>query len=111
MNNLEAICPKCKFKYTIPLDRQLVRTLPQNSLYWAVYVKTIAEHLGYFPDECHEELKLLFNPHDSKLVLGAKVGGSTTRMTRKEFSEYLEKIRIWAMVNHGIDLPEAESQK
>ena len=109
-NNLQAICPKCKFSYTIPLDKQLVRTIPQNKLYWPVYVHIVADHLGYFPDEMHEEYKLMFNAKDSKTMPGAKVGGTTTRMTRKEFTEYLEKIRIWAMQLHGINLPEAENE-
>jgi len=111
MNNLKAICPKCKFEYTIPLDRDLVRTLPQNALYWSYYIQTISEHLGYFPEELHEEFKLMFNPHDSKLTLGARVGGTTTGMTRKQFSDYLEKIRIWANREHGIVLPENDSIK
>lgn len=110
-NNLKVKCPSCKFDYVIPLDRQLLRTLPQNKLYWPVYVGIVADHLGYFPDELHEEYKLMFNPQDSKLIPGEKVGGSTKKMTRKQFSEYLEKIRIWAMIEHGIDLPEAENNK
>ena len=110
MNILKAICPRCKFNYSIPLERDLVRTLPQNALYWSCYIKIIAEHLGYFPDELHEELKLLFNPKDSKLKLGEKVGGSTTRMTRKQFTAYLEKIHLWASIEHGIDLPEPEEK-
>lgn len=108
MNNLKATCPKCSFQYVIPLDRDLVRTLPQNALYWSVYVKTIADHLGYFPDEMHDELKIMFNPKDSKLMPGHRIGGTTTRMSRKEFSNYLEKIRIWAHDKHGVILPENE---
>lgn len=107
-NNLKCICPRCKFSYTIPLDKDLVRTLPMNKLYWGVYIRTIADHLGYFPEEFHQEAKLMFNPQDSKLTPGARIGGSTTRMTRKEFSEYLEKIKLWASIEHGINLPEAE---
>jgi len=61
MNLLEAKFLKCGFKYVIPLDKELIRTMPQNSLYWAVYIKIISEHLGYFPDELHEEFKLMFN--------------------------------------------------
>lgn len=110
MNNLKATCPKCKFSYTIPLEKELIRTLPQNSLYWAVYIKIIAEHLGMFPEECHEELKLFFNGKDSKLSLGEKVGGSTTKMTRKEFTRYLEDIRNWAMIEHEINLPESDEK-
>jgi len=111
MNNLKVKCPKCQFDYTIPLDRQLVRTVPQNKLYWGIYVRIIGDELGYMPDEMHEELKILFNPKDSKLSPGAKYGGTTIKMKRKEFTEYLEKIRIWAMIEHGINLPEVEKEK
>lgn len=111
MNTLKAKCPRCRFEYKIPLNQELIRTMPQNSLYWSVYVKTIADHLGYFPSDLHEELKLLFNPKDSKLVFGARVGGTTTRMNRKEFSEYLEKIKAWAMTEYQIVLPEPEPQE
>ena len=82
--------------------------MPQNSLYWAVYIKIISEHLGYLPEELHEEFKIMFNPKDSHLVLGGRYGGSTTKMKRKEFSEYLLKIRVWAMQEHDIDLPDPE---
>ena len=108
MNNLKCTCPKCKFEYTVPLDRQLLRTLPQNSLYWGVYIKIISEHLGYFPEELHEEFKIMFNPKDSILNLGQKYGGSTKTMKRKEFTDYLDNIRIWAATEHEITLPEVE---
>ena len=111
MNNLKARCPRCKFEYTIPLERQLIRTIPQNKLYWGWYVRIIADELGYLPDELHEELKLLLNPKDSKLIPGARVGGSTRNMTRKEFTEYLEKIKIWAFDYHNIVLPEPEKEE
>ena len=110
MNNLKVACPHCKFEYTIPLDKDLVRTMPQNALYWSVYVKPIADHLGYFPDELHEELKLMFNAKDSKFTIGGKLGGSTTRMTRKELSEYLDKIKLWAQIYHHIELPEQDGK-
>lgn len=110
MNNLKVTCPNpnCLLEYTIILDRQLIRTLPQNSLYWGVYIKIIANTLGYLPEELHEEFKLMFNPKDSKFIPGGRVGGSTTKMTRRDFTEYLEKIRVWAFTYKEIDLPEAE---
>ncbi|MEA2036112.1 MAG: hypothetical protein U9O94_01285 [Nanoarchaeota archaeon] len=111
MNNLQCTCPNCKFEYTIPLDTQLLRTVPQNKAYWAVYVKNISDHTGYFPEEVHEELKILFNPKDSKFKLGERYGGSTTRMKRKEFSEYLENIRIWAFETLSVVLPIIESKR
>lgn len=109
MNNLKVKCPRCEFDYVIPLERQLIRTLPQNKLYWGVYLKIIAEHIGELcPEDLHEDLKLKFNPRDSAITPGARYGGSTTKMKRKEFTEYLEKIRIWAIQFHGINLPEVE---
>ena len=111
MSNLRTECPKCGYKYVVPLDRELVRTLPQNKLYWGVYLKIIAEHIGELClEDLHEELKLKFNPKDSRLTPGNRFGGTTTKMTRKEFTQYLEKIRIWAFQFHGIVLPEGDEQ-
>ena len=101
-------CPFCKKKFDYFFSKVCLRSLPQNKLYWAVYVKIVSDHLGYFPEDMHEEYKLMFNPQDSKTIPGGRIGGSTTRMSRKEFTEYLEKIRIWAQTVHGIDLPEPE---
>ena len=112
LSNLKVTCPKCAFNYVIPLNRELVRTLPQNSLYWGVYIKTIADHIGEeCPEDLHEELKLMFNPKDSKLKLGHRYGGSTKKMKRREFTDYLLRIRVWAFKFHGITLPEPETKK
>jgi len=111
MTNLKAKCPRCCFEYVIPLERELVRTIPQNKLYWGVYVRILADHFGYFLEEMHEELKYLFNPVDSKIKPGNRVGGSTARMTRKQFTEYLEKIELWADAEHGVLLPKPESDE
>jgi len=100
-------CPRCNFTYNLISDQSMNRTLKQNSMYWPVYVQTCADYFGYFPDEMHEEFKLMFNGKDSKLVPGAKVGGTTTKMTTREFTQYLERIKIWAGT-HGIQLPDTE---
>jgi hypothetical protein len=46
----------------------LIRTTRQNNLYWGIYVPTCADYFGYFPEEMHEEFKLMFNPKDSVLT-------------------------------------------
>ena len=106
MSDITVICPKCSHKYILTLEGKVIRTNPQNRLYWSVYIKTLADHFGMTPDECHENLKLFFNPIDSKLIPGERVGGSTTKMTTKEFGEYLDKIKIWALTDHNVTLPE-----
>ena len=108
MSVIKSKCPKCNFEYSLIAHNDLTRTNRQNNLYWGIYVPTCADHFGYMPDEMHEEFKLMFNGIDSKLVPGAKVGGSTTKLTTKQFKDYLEKIIIWA-TTQGIELPEMES--
>ena len=61
-------------------------------------------------EELHEEMKLRFNPKDSKFTPGARFGSSTTIMTRKEFTNYLESIRIWAFQELNVDLPEGTDE-
>lgn len=109
MSIIKSICPRCKFEYSLIAKHDLTRTSRQNSLYWGVYIPTCADHFGYFPEEMHEEFKLIFNPRDSKLSPGSRVGGTTTKLSTKEFTQYLEKIQIWAQTEHGIELPEMES--
>ncbi len=112
MNNLKAKCPKCKFEYVIPLQKELVRTIPMNKLYWGWYLRILSQELGYLvSEELHEELKLLLLPRDSLLQPGKKVGGSTTKLTRREFSDYLERIQAWALQFHNINLPDPEDKK
>lgn len=96
MSTVKIICPKCKYGFRCEIGQEALRTLRQNAYYWPVYVKICADHFGYFPDEMHEEFKRMFNPKDSKITPGEKFGGTTTKMTTKEFTEYLEKIRTWA---------------
>ena len=107
MSIIKITCPKCRAEFKCDLGREAIRTLKQNSLYWPVYVQICADYFGYFPDEMHEIFKLMFNAKDSKLVPGGKFGGTTTKMTTKEFTQYLEKIWIWAGTQ-GINLPEVK---
>ena len=106
MNNLRATCPKCNFSYVIPVKTPLKRTLPQNNLYWK-YITIMAEEIGYTsPLELHEDLKRELNPKPSKIRQGESYGGSTTVMSRLEFTEYVSKVKIFAQQFYGISLPE-----
>ena len=87
-----------------------MRTLPQNALYHAVYVKTLAEYFGEFHEDMHESLKKKFNPKSDPLNPLENIGGTTTKLTRKEFSKYLEDIKLWAMITYQIDLPESDEK-
>lgn len=66
----------------------------QNNYYWLI-LRIIADELGYDnPDLLHEHFKKEYNS-----------GQSTTDMNPKEFSEYIQKIIIYASGELGIILP------
>lgn len=83
--------------------RHATRSAAANSYYWAGVVGAISEHTGYTPDEVHEILKAKFLPKRVALADGNGVvvdelviGGTTTRLNKLEFGEYIERIRQWA---------------
>jgi hypothetical protein len=85
------------------------RSNDQNAYYWGVVVPILADHFGYEPEEIHEELKILFNPIESKIRPGQKIGGSTTKMSTVEFfsdeTSYVERICRWAASEYGVYIP------
>lgn len=82
------------------------RTNQQNAWYWACVVAIPAEHFGYTPEEMHEAFKFLFlKKHEEGKPDTVR---STTDLTTKEFSEYVETCREWA-AKQGLVIPDAES--
>lgn len=85
------------------------RSLEQNAYYWAVVVPILADHFGYEIEEMHEELKLMFNPIQSKIDPNRKIGGSTTKLSTVEFysdeNSYIERICRWAATEYGVYIP------
>ena len=88
------------------------RSNKQNAYYWGVVVPILANHFGYDQEEMHEELKLLFNPVQSKIDPGRKIGGSTTKLSTVEFfsdeDSYIERICRWAASEYGVYIPPPE---
>lgn len=93
--------------------KHATRSLAQNALYWGVYCKTLADHTGYTSDEIHEILKAKFLPKKLAIADGNGelrgefvIGGTTTRLNKIEFGEYLEQIHRWAAEELGVTIPE-----
>lgn len=82
------------------------RTLDQNSYYW-VLVEILGNELGYFRNEMHDALRqeFLLIREDGKMPYTK----STTDLDTKGFGEYIDKIKIWASVEHSIVLPDAKT--
>uniref|UniRef100_A0A6M3LLC6 Uncharacterized protein n=1 Tax=viral metagenome TaxID=1070528 RepID=A0A6M3LLC6_9ZZZZ len=88
------------------------RTDEQNRYYWGVVVAILADHFGYEPEEFHEEMKLMFNPIQSKIDPSRTIGGSTTKMSTVDFfsdqDSYVERICRWGATEHGVFIPPPE---
>lgn len=98
--------------------KHATRSLAQNALYWGVYVDLLAEHTGYTPDEVHELLKAKFLPKTLAVTDGNGeikgefvIGGTTTRLNKIEFGEYLRSIQHWAAEALGVVIPDPPSSE
>ena len=88
------------------------RTLDQNRLYW-LWLSCIAKETGNDKDDLHEyfiykylnpELIQVFEKMIYKRL-------STTQLDTKQFTEYLNKIQIFANTELAIELPNPEDKK
>ena len=82
------------------------RNLEQNKLYWAGYVKPLAEYTGYSPKWIHAYLKKRFLPanhlmiqdKDGVIVDEADVDAlTTTTLDKVQFGEYLRDVEEFAL--------------
>lgn len=79
------------------------RSLEQNSYYWGVLIKLIADEIGEDDhDAIHEFLKVKFLAFDSLFILKFR---STADLSTVEFEDYCAKIRSWAWQFLGVFLP------
>ena len=92
------------------------RSKAQNDFYHAVVVKLCAEHCGNTVKDMHEILKARCISHDmarrgnGTIINGLVIGGSTTRMNKLEFIEYLESCVLWAAETIGVVLPDPDPE-
>ena len=83
------------------------RSLNLNSYYWAVVVKLLSEETGYDKDEMHEVLKSMFlrTRYQIKGVWEDSTK-STTKLTHKEMSEFIEEVKRFASTTLGVYIPD-----
>ncbi len=79
------------------------RSLNQNAYYWGVAIKILCDHLGYADDEMHEILKFKFLKTAKAEMEFVK---STAKLSTAEFEEYLEKIKVWAVMELDCYIPD-----
>ena len=95
----------------LPRDKAFVvsvtpetRSLRQNSYLWGVVYAEIVDYMKhehqceYSAEAVHEVLKIKFLPHTVEQMhrRSVKIYRTTTKLTKEEFSDYLEKVFAWA---------------
>ena len=68
---------------------------PQQNAYYRVLIRILAKELGYTEAEMHETIKEKYDI------------GSTKQLSVDEFTELIEIIKRWAVMDMGIVLPKA----
>lgn len=70
------------------------RSDQQNRYYWGAYLPLISKQTGHSIEELHELFKGMFLTKAIVEVLGSKVRmrGSTAKLSKSEFTEYIMKI-------------------
>lgn len=86
------------------INKRKLRSLEQNAYYWGAVVKILADEIGYTKDEMHEALRIKFLSYEN--VNGLPTMRSTTSLSTVEFEAYMESVRRWASMFHGIVIPE-----
>ena len=82
------------------------RSLSQNALYWS-WLSIIARETGNDKEDLHFYFRQKFNL--TTIFIGfdvVEVGKSTRNLTTQEFTEYLDKVKQFALNELDINLPE-----
>jgi len=95
-------------------QRRKSKTYPQIKLYWA-WISCICGELGYLKtdtQEVHTELKKIVLGYETKEIMGKsyELIPSIKGFDTKQLSKYMEQLKIYMDVEHGIKLPLPEDK-
>lgn len=98
--DLKKIAELPPWNYTMFVEKGKIRNNEQNAMLWAI-LNQIALDTGNDVEELHEffKNKFLSKTVEYEKLWEQKVVWSTTRLTTKQFSEYIEKIILFCNEN------------
>lgn len=89
-------------------ERKYIRSVKANSYYWGCVLKVCSDYTGFTPEECHQVFKERFlkytKDHKGK---NFEFTHSTSELDTKEFSDYIQKIKLYMAEEHQVAIPEA----
>ena len=81
------------------------RSTPQNSYLWGVVYEVIARHTGYSSDQVHDLMRYQFLRVEDGRTPGLYTITSTAKLSKDEFSTYIEEIKLWASEFLSVYIP------
>jgi len=91
------------------------RSHAQNAYFHSVVVAMVSDRTGYTPKEAKELLKALCLPHDlaesgknGRLLNGLVIGGSTSKLNKLEFIDFLEACVRYAAEHMDMVIPDPD---
>ena len=91
-------------------EQKRIRTIPQNKLY-RLWLTCISQETGNEVADLHDEFKERYTEPIITEVLGKRrVKYTTTNLNTIQFTNYLEKIKIFAATELSITLPLPEER-
>lgn len=88
-------------------DKRNIRTKNQNAYYWGVIIKEMSNHFGMDSLVCHCILKDRFLKttitHKDMIY---EYTGDTKSLNTKEFTDYIDQVRIWLSNEHEVYTPD-----
>lgn len=96
------------YDVTIVLHRDK-RSDPQNALYWS-WVGLVARETGNDRDTVHKVFAKKFLGTEVTEIAGEKIGRikSTAKLSKEDFSEYLNQVEAFCLTELGMRLPHPE---
>lgn len=95
-------------EYEVSISRKLrLRTVPQNRLYW-LYLSCIEDETGMDKEDLHTHFKQKYLKQED-LTIGSDTfikTVTTKKLTTMQFTDYINKIRIFSSSELAIILPD-----
>ena len=100
--------PDRKYKVEIKVVREQ-RSIPANRLYW-LWLNCIMSETGNHRDDLHEELTRMYLPKVTTIYRDREIEKpiSTTKLDKKQFSDYMNRVQQFAASEFGCVLPNPE---
>jgi hypothetical protein len=83
------------------------RTQYQNRYYWGVVLDAISKETGMPADMLHSALLAKFSVQPALIEGSEAIVTTSSGMNTKQFSEYVDKVKQWALEALKITIPEA----